>query len=60
MLYDVPHQVIASLKGLTADARKAQYSALLPGRCLQEGLKSALTGLDLMDEGGGTSLSVDR
>jgi hypothetical protein len=52
MLYDVPHRVVALLKCLTADAQKAQYSALVPGPCLQEGLKSVLTGLDLMDEGG--------
>jgi hypothetical protein len=53
MLYDVPHRFVASLKYLTSDARRAQYSALFPGRCLQEGLKSVLKGLDLMDEGGG-------
>jgi hypothetical protein len=52
MLYDVPHRVVASLKYLTSDTRRAQYSALLlPGRCLQQGLKLVLKGLDLMDEG---------
>jgi hypothetical protein len=61
MVYDVSHRVVASLKHLTAGAREAQYSALfLPGRCLQEGLKSVLTGFDLMDEGGGASLPVGR
>jgi hypothetical protein len=53
MLYDVPYWVVASLKYLTSDARRAHYSAILHGRCLQEGLRLVLKGLDLMDEGGG-------
>ena len=50
---DVPHNVLVAASSLPDDLRVGIRRQLLPGRCLQYGLRGLLEGIGILDHGGG-------
>jgi hypothetical protein len=53
MLYDVPHCITSLLRERAASAVQLDFTKLVPGLCLEKGVRHFMTAFNVQSEGGG-------
>jgi hypothetical protein len=60
MAYDCPHRVTSRLRGRSRAAVDRDFRALVPGRCLDTGVRHFMLSLGIRAEGGGVNFLSER